>query len=881
MQAAAGPAAAVRAKADGRSPSFPEQCPGDDCSVLKVQGRHVISALLSRIGRAASGVAQECKRLGAAMNTCTVHTKDMDNSALLRQSRAKVVDRPRGRRAKSTPSVAAPVTVEQWGETWLNRREREGVRAIRDDRARWRVHIASWFTGPLSMVTFAQTREWFSALHEKGSSNPTHHAQRRARLLAALTIRNILQLARRAFEDAKREGLIEVNPFDGLEVRKSRHARMREVWTVLRPSEQTLAIGVVSDAPERWMTEVALYTGLRQGEIRALRLDAIDLDAATVRVRFGNVDLEKPKPSELFEFLDGAYFFPTKGSRPRTIPLLPQAVAALREWLKRLPSFGPNPHALAFPSADGRPRRKGRPFRAWDRVSDAVGRHVRWQDLRHTCATALLAGWWRTPLAKEEVQFLMGHSTIQVTERYVHFLDDFLTTRGVNMVDATNGKAVEAASQGEEPEGHLSSAVEQRFRNTEAGPAAGASKSDGAASVAPGGHAADGGGEPASRSDAKGAAADEPPSRGYVAPGFRVHAPAEGFAAPDAMPSGMAVARTIATLTRERDQALASVDALKIMLAEERAANAPSRRDRHGDGPDGVCVSRGHEGAHSDAHVSFAENPSSRNRRAIDEVCQAANDWVRWRESMGGATSSGWEAQLMTAVRAWRFDAPANPSPGRRGSLAITFATVDETEAAGDLLQCALKYAEEYFDAAREAGLRTGSTDAGGEEHGKTSETSDEKPESGSACVEEDPHGEPRASMGDAAVVRDASLRERHGKTCGVGEGRAVASREPLRVGDRVRLRGDVSERPRVGLVRDVSTEDGLSRALVEWSPGQATDAPVDAFAIVSEADASAYGAGEPIEIERARLRLAVGLLTDIDRMSRQIAAFLDVEARR
>lgn len=80
-----------------------------------------------------------------------------------------------------------------------------------------------------------------------------------------------------------------------------------------------------------------------------------------------------------------------------------------------------NPLRLVFPSLRGTMRQPGAPS-GWERwvASARLGRTVRWHDLRHTCASSLVAGWWGRAWTLTEVCALLGHSSIKVTERYAH-----------------------------------------------------------------------------------------------------------------------------------------------------------------------------------------------------------------------------------------------------------------------------------------------------------------------------------------------------------------------------------------------------------------------------------------------------------------------------
>jgi len=80
-----------------------------------------------------------------------------------------------------------------------------------------------------------------------------------------------------------------------------------------------------------------------------------------------------------------------------------------------------DPGALVFPGTGGR-RRKRPPVRELAEALRWAGvrRRVRWHDLRHSCATSLLEGTWGRAWSTQEVQQLLGHSSVLTTERYIH-----------------------------------------------------------------------------------------------------------------------------------------------------------------------------------------------------------------------------------------------------------------------------------------------------------------------------------------------------------------------------------------------------------------------------------------------------------------------------
>jgi integrase len=118
---------------------------------------------------------------------------------------------------------------------------------------------------------------------------------------------------------------------------------------------------------------IALLTGCRRGEVLHIQPEDIGPDSITIRA--GN----------------------TKTLRTRIVPI----VAALRPWLAFIP-IKINAEGLKT---------------GFRRAREAAGMtHIHFHDLRHACATILLArGADLYTIAK-----ILGHSTIRVTERYAH-----------------------------------------------------------------------------------------------------------------------------------------------------------------------------------------------------------------------------------------------------------------------------------------------------------------------------------------------------------------------------------------------------------------------------------------------------------------------------
>jgi hypothetical protein len=133
----------------------------------------------------------------------------------------------------------------------------------------------------------------------------------------------------------------------------------------------------------------------------------------------------------------GAPGLPPKNGKERDVVLIGPALDAMKQWLSFLPELAKkNPLGLVFPTARGKRRRMKKPIRKWAeylklaKMQDASARHdrksFRWHDLRHTCATSLVNGWWGRTWSLPETRDVMGHSSIDQTEKYAHVVSDTL-----------------------------------------------------------------------------------------------------------------------------------------------------------------------------------------------------------------------------------------------------------------------------------------------------------------------------------------------------------------------------------------------------------------------------------------------------------------------
>jgi integrase len=158
---------------------------------------------------------------------------------------------------------------------------------------------------------------------------------------------------------------------------------------------------------------LAVHTGMRPGELLALRWDDVDLEAASLQVNRA--------------LSDGEFTPPKRAKSRRRIDLTAGSIAALRVHRKRqleerLQRAGLwQDYGLVFPSSVGTPLSHRNVVRAFKAMLHRAGlpSSARLYDLRHTCATLLLS----RNVHPKYVQELLGHASIALMlDTYSHVL---------------------------------------------------------------------------------------------------------------------------------------------------------------------------------------------------------------------------------------------------------------------------------------------------------------------------------------------------------------------------------------------------------------------------------------------------------------------------
>jgi integrase len=201
------------------------------------------------------------------------------------------------------------------------------------------------------------------------------------------------------FRRAVSRGVLDVNPTRGLELPAARGRRTR----IADPTEAQALLNTL-EPKDRALYAVALYAGLRRGELRALQWEDIDLDAGTIHVHQSWDPREGPIETKTH-------------AGTRTVPI-PAALrtALLAHRLRQ--GTGGTGHLFT--------NRAGRPFdpstvvdrahKAWKQAGlNPIGLH----ECRHTYASLLIAA----GVNPKAISTYLGHASITITlDRYGHLM---------------------------------------------------------------------------------------------------------------------------------------------------------------------------------------------------------------------------------------------------------------------------------------------------------------------------------------------------------------------------------------------------------------------------------------------------------------------------
>ena len=298
------------------------------------------------------------------------------------------------------------MTLGEWLDRWLTDYKENTVRP--GTFAGYRSCIENYIKPQLggkqvSLVTAQDVQKLYRKLKENGRIK---EHPRFGSALSDTTINRLHAIFHQAMEDAFHAHIIAKNPTVGATVPKASHAPKR----VLTDKELDTFLDAVRE-DKIWgdFFYVELTTGLRRGEICALRWEDFDTKQETLHVR-RTLHKEKGKPLTTGDTKTYA------GTRKIVLP--PSTAQLLRERKKTAPTewIFPNPFDPEQPIAPGT---------AYNRLKvllkEAGLPDIRFHDLRHTFATHALS----SGVDAKTLAGILGHTKASFTlDTYTHTTGD-------------------------------------------------------------------------------------------------------------------------------------------------------------------------------------------------------------------------------------------------------------------------------------------------------------------------------------------------------------------------------------------------------------------------------------------------------------------------
>jgi integrase len=280
--------------------------------------------------------------------------------------------------------VKTDTTFAEAAEEWLRYIEHDRGRkpsTVAGYRALLRSQLLPTFAElPIESITTAMIEVWISGVDRSPAT----------RTKALVLMHGVFKRARKVYG-------LPTNPAAEVEKPPARHSGDIDVFT---PEEVMALVRAAASEQDAAIYLTAAFTGLRRGELLALRWRDVDFAGQAIRVRASYAASALTTP---------------KSGKVRSVPMAPDVAEALTKLGQR-PGWAADDDLVFVGQAgsylDGRALR-----RRYDKALERAGlRKLRFHDLRHTFGTRMIA---KADIRR--VQEWMGHADIQTTMKYLHY----------------------------------------------------------------------------------------------------------------------------------------------------------------------------------------------------------------------------------------------------------------------------------------------------------------------------------------------------------------------------------------------------------------------------------------------------------------------------
>lgn len=302
------------------------------------------------------------------------------------------------------PFNPTEATVDQWFHTWIDTYKRPSVK-VGTLRAYQR-HYSAYIKEPIGNLKMKNISGLQLQLLLNGMSD---------RNLSMETINLVACILSCMFKQARKINLIRDNPYESVTIP---HGRARKERVVFTREQQAQFLSYAKGSYLRDLFHLAIFTGMRNGELRGLQWTDVDFEKKVIHVQHTLLD-------------DGTLDTPKTRTSLRDIPMMPQTLDVLKHaretYLKNNRKVVKIKNDDFVFSVGGRPINKQRVTMEIERIlarMEADGLDFPYFTLhttRHTFATRCIEG----GMEPQTLKAILGHSSLSMTmDLYAHVLPD-------------------------------------------------------------------------------------------------------------------------------------------------------------------------------------------------------------------------------------------------------------------------------------------------------------------------------------------------------------------------------------------------------------------------------------------------------------------------
>ena len=292
----------------------------------------------------------------------------------------------------------AKISLEKWLYTWLNEYIKPSTKPLTFStyESRIKTHIAP-----------ALGKTKLTALNATQIQTFYNHLQRDMNL-SPKTVKNVHGILHKALEQALKLRYIGIKPADSCTLPR---VEKKEINPLTEAELSAFLTVIQEDEPLRDLFTVAVFTGMREGEICGLPWGAVDFESGTITVK-QQLLREKKKGGQ-------HYIATTKNDKWRKLTVPPFVMDILKQVQERQSGASQlmgrtweNEFDLVFTNEAGRYIMPQTALKRFKRAAEKVGRpDARFHDLRHTYAVIAL----QEGDDVKTVQQNLGHATASFT----------------------------------------------------------------------------------------------------------------------------------------------------------------------------------------------------------------------------------------------------------------------------------------------------------------------------------------------------------------------------------------------------------------------------------------------------------------------------------